>query len=462
MLSRIYLRLLAIFLWLLLSIGSYKGWVILASLKPNDQPFWESFAYEFYIASFWPYFTILVVGITLIYIIELIYNRPESLRYILFWVAGMGLAAIAIYPIGSYDIFGNVAFAHLHAHYGLNPYQTSVADINNYLSDPFLKNMWWLSHGSPYGPLWTWLSYGIYHAAAAFGFITLVFGFKFIGLLMHLMITYVIYILAEYVTTGRGAQAAIIYGMNPLAIFEIVASGHNDGPAILLLLLVLYFLIQKRYLTGLAIASIATTFKLTVVFAIPFIIWKTAKERGQLYTLLGLGLMGTLIIISYQPLWVGLDTLVGVRITTGGYISNSLPTLFYAFGYKNLIHLVHMFGLIVFSLCYIALLWRIKSGNNKNLIISIGLGFVGYYLLGAGVIHNWYYLWPLAVMSTLPCNLLTKAVIGQTILLLPSYGIFLALGEGGLSNAYTYLLACFPLITLGLLHFKKWTISKIS
>lgn len=456
-----YLRLLAIFLWLLLSIGSYNGWMILVSLKSNDLPFWKALSYESYIASCWPYFTTVIVCIILIYIIEIACHRSENLRNILFWVAAMGLAAIAIFPIGSYDIFGNIAFAHIHAHYGLNPYQSSVADINNYLSDPYLKNMWWISHGSPYGPLWTWLSYVVYHAAADFGLIPLVFSFKFIGLIMHLLITLVVYKLAEFITAGRGSQAAIIYGMNPLAIFEIVSSGHNDGPAILLLLLLIYFVIQKRYLVGMAIASMAATFKLTALIAIPFIIWKMIRDRGQLYALLGMSSLCLLIFIIYQPLWVGADTLSGLLTTTGGYNSNSLTNFIYAIGDINLVYPFRIIALIVFCFWYIYLLLNIRSESREAMIIFIGLGFLVFYLLGASVVHRWYYLWPLAVVSTIPYSPWTKVIIGQTILLLPSYALTLAFGESNFSNACTYVLTWIPLIILGMLHFKKCSLSRI-
>ena len=454
-LSRIFLRLIAISLVLLLSIGSYNGLMILSSLKSNDQPIWKALSYESYIAGCWPNFTLLVIGITLIYIFELLYHRTERLQSVLFWVAATGFTAIAIFPIGSYDIFGNIAFAHLHAHYGLNPYQFSIADINNYLSDPYLKNMWWISHGSPYGPMWTWLSYIVYHAAAGFGLIPLVFCFKFIGLIMHLLITLVVYKLAEFITAGRGSKAAIIYGMNPLAIFEIVASGHNDGPAILLLLLFIYFVIQKRYLVGMVIASLAATFKLTALIAIPFIIWKIIRDSGQLYALLCMISLCLLIFIIYQPLWVGADTLSGLLTTTGGYNSNSLPNFIYAISNINLVYPFRIIALIAFCFWYLYLLLNIRRESCEAMIISIGLGFLVFYLLGASVVHRWYYLWPLAVVSTIPSSPWTKVIIGQTMLLLPSYALTLAFGESNLSNACTYVLTWIPLIILTILHFKK-------
>lgn len=446
--SKTYLRLLAISLWILLSFYSYNFWVILKSLKPEDPPIWNISNYESYMANYLLLFTIIAVCITLVYIIELICQRPEHLGCILLWVAGMGLAAIAIFPIGSYDIFGNVAFAHLHAHYGLNPYQANVISLSDYLSDPFLKNMWWVTHGSPYGPLWTWLSFGIYHIAAGFGLIPLLFGFKIIGLLMHLLITFTIYRIAEVIAKGHGSKAAIIYGMNPLAIFELVVNAHNDGPAILLLLILLYLFLQTRYLAGLIITGIAATFKLTVSIAAPFIILKVVKDRGQLYTLLGLCLTIATVIIIYLPLWTGIDTLNGLWTTLGGYISNSLPTIPYALDYTQFIRPFSIFGLLVFCLLYLKLFLGMNSENNETLIITIGLSFMIYYLLGASVVHRWYYLWPLAIMVTLPCHPWTKVVIGQTILLLFSYILYLAFGEGEISNSCTYLLSWVPVIVL--------------
>lgn len=324
----------------------------------------------------------------------------------------------------------------------------------DYLRDPFLKNMIW-AIGSPYGPLWTWLSYGLYHIFAGFGLISFIFGFKILGLLMHLFITVVVYRLAEIIATGSGSQAAILYGMNPLAIFELVANSHNDGPAILLLLISLYLSLRTRPLSSFFIAGIAASFKLAAGLAVPCLYRIVAKERGNRYAMMGIGIVATIVASIYLPFWHGVDPFHGLRVTLGGYISNSLPSLPYVLGYKQLIKPVHLLGMLAFFLWYTWLLQRLSRENRDALILATGLGFVSYFLLGAYVVQRWYYLWPLAVLVTVPDSPWTKAILGQSVLMLLSYTFYMAFGEGKINLSCTYLLAWMPIIILGVWQYRQ-------
>lgn len=279
MFNLLFRRMLTVILWLLLSVGSLRGWKYLSALQPGDPPIWELYDCAAYLTGSWPFFSAIVAGLVAFYVLELVDHKPAHLLQTLFWVAFCGLAAIAVYPFGSYDNFGYVAYAHLHAYYGLNPHQATVGDVSNYLQDPFLKNMWWIKIGSPYGPLWTWLAYGVYRVTAGFGLIPVIFGFKVLGLFIHLIIMLAVYHLAEFIKTGSGSQAAVFYGMNPLAIFELVANSHNDGPGILLLLISLYLTLRMFRLAGFIIAGIAAAFKFTALIAVPFLSWRLIKKK---------------------------------------------------------------------------------------------------------------------------------------------------------------------------------------
>lgn len=444
-------RLLSVVLWLLLSISSLRGWKYLSALKPEDPPIWRLYDYAAYLAGSWPFFLAVMVGLVALYVLELIDHKPAHLPHTLFWVALFGLAAIAVYPFGSHDNFGYVAYTHLHAYYGFNPYQATVADVSGYLYDPFLKNMWWIKHGSPYGPLWTWLAYGLYYMLSGFGLIPLIFGFKMLGLLMHLLITVVIYRIAEVIANGRGPQAAVLYGLNPFAIFELVANAHNDGMAILLLLVSLLLVLLTRHYTGFFVAGMAVAFKLTAGLAAPYLLWKIAKEKGLWYARLCAVTVVAIIVLLYLPFRIGAGGgLIGLQTTLSGYISNSLATIPYAMGYEQLINPVRFAGILIYILCYIWLLQKSRTGKRDTLILAMGFGFLTYYFFGATVVHRWYYLWPLALMASVPNTPWTKAILAQSMLLLLSYTFVLALGEGNVSNACTYLSAWVPLLVLGI------------
>ncbi len=140
----------------------------------------------------------------------------------------------------------------------------------------------------------------------------------------------------------------------------------------------------------------------------------------------------------------------GLMTSLGGkYISISLPTLPDALGYKQMILPVRIVGWLIFSIWYAWLLRRLSHKNRNTLILATGLGIMVFLLLGTGWVHRWYYLWPLTIMITIPDNPWTKAILGQSMLLLLSYTLVLAC-SGNVSNSLTYLSACVPLLVLGI------------
>lgn len=446
-------RMLAFAIWFLFSIGSFSWWRQIAALTPEDNPIWWPAESAQFLPGSWIFFALLAVFLSVLYILELIDNKPEKLKYILFWVFILGLGAIFVYPLGAKDIFNYVSFARLHAFYGLNPHIATVSDINNYLNDPFLKNMFHITCVSPYGPLWTWLSYGIYYIVAGFGLVPFIISFKVIGLLIHLLITLIVFKVAETLAVGSGSRAAIIYGMNPLAIFELVANAHNDGPAILLLLLSLYLFLNKRTLNGLIALGVAVSFKFTAMLTVPFFILRTAKERGTYFAVLGAVLVAFTSALFYILTNVNISDVL--QTSTFGFINFSFSSLFYTLAGENIVPLARAVGLIIFFLWYYALLRKQNGENQNNLNITIGLGFFAYLLFGAFMVHRWYYLWPLALTVVTPYHPWTKAVVAQTIILLPCYTLTLAFGEVNLDKSITYTLSLVPVLVTGILQYRR-------
>jgi hypothetical protein len=437
-------RLISVFFWITLSFCSFTGWKHLAAINPVDPPIWQQYDLPSLITGGLPLFSVLVIGLAISYICIFLGHKIEGLKNVLIWSIFLGLSAIFAYPLGSPDLFGNAAYAHLHAYYGLNPYSSTLTDVNGYLSDPFLKNMVYTDLTTPYGPLWTWISYGLYEILAIFGFIPLLFGFKFIGLMMHILITFTVYHLADIIKPLRGSHAAIIYGTNPLAVFDLVVNAHNDGPAILLFTASLYFMIRGyRYIWPL-IAGLAASFKLTPLIAFPFIFWKVLHEKNKHIAVLNV--CSTLIIIAfcYYPFLKEDSIITGFKTTTYGNMANSLPLLLQGMGLPVTLYKI---SFVVFILLFAYFLLK-KSNNSRNrLLESIGAGFIIYYLLGAMVVHQWYFLWPLAILSPVHDSHWNKIIIYQTIMLFISYIFKVAFwGKTLLFGYCTYIMGWVPIL----------------
>jgi hypothetical protein len=453
-------RLFAVFLWISLSISSLKGWINLAALKPNDPPIWQLYDLPSLITGALPLFAVLVIGLAISYILILSEHKIESLKNILNFSLILGLSAIFTYPLGSPDLFGNAAYAHLHAYYGLNPYSSTLSDVSGYLSDPFLKNMVYVDLGTPYGPLWTWISYGLYKILTGFGFIPLLFGYKFIGLITHILITFTVYHIAEAVEPGSSSRAAVIYGTNPLAIFDLIVNAHNDGPAILLFIASLYFMIKGyRYIWPL-IAGLAASFKLTPIIALPFLFWKVICKKDKHIAVLNAFSTIFIIVFFYYPFFIGDNSLAGFKTTAYGNMANSLPLLLQGIGLPLILYKI---SFIIFILLYAYFLLKSSHNSWNGLLTSLGAGLILYYLLGAMVVHQWYFIWPLAILSPVHDSHWNKIIIYQTILLLISYIFKVAFWSKTLVFGYcTYLMGWIPILIIILFWYYERSIKKIS
>lgn len=445
-------RLLVAATWVLFSTGSLSWWRQISVLTPTDKPIWWPCENASFLPGSWVFFALIATVLSLLYILELIDNKKSNLRNILLWVFIFGVGAIFVYPLGAKDIFNYVSFAQLHAFYGLNPHQFTVSEVSNYLRDPFLKNMYHITCVSPYGPLWTWLSYGLYHIVAGFGLIPFIISFKIIGLLSHILITIMVFKVAETISHGSGSRAAIIYGMNPLAIFELVANAHNDGLAILLLLVSLFLVYQKSTLTGLIALGTAISFKFTALLTVPFFILRTAKEKGPFFA--SFGALVVTLISAFSYMLTNVNILDVTQTSTGGFLNISFTSLVYALGGENILDYARTFGLILFLFWYYTLLRKLSNNDMRSLNIVIGLGFIAYFLFGAVMVHRWYYLWPLAVTAVTPFHPWAKAIVVQTIILLPCYTLTLAFGEVNIDKSVTYILATLPVLVTAFLHYR--------
>jgi hypothetical protein len=445
-------RLLTFTIWVLLSVGSLSWWQKLAVLSPEDNPIWWPAENASFLPGAWMFFAVVATVLTVLYILEIIDNKPAKLKQILFWVLIFGLGALFVYPLGAKDIFNYVSSARLHVYYGLNPHLTMVSEISNHLQDPYLKNAFHIYCLSPYGPLWTWLSYGLYYIAAGFGLIPFIISFKLLGLLMHLLITAAVYKIAEFLTEGNGPHAAIIYGMNPLAIFELVGNAHNDGLPILLLLVSILLVIQKRTLNLITIAA-AISFKFTALLTVPFFVLRSARERGLLYAVFGAVTVVSISAFFYVMTDVNISDVM--QTSTGGILNFSFTSLAYALVGEDIVPFAHAVGLIIFLLWYYILFRKLGKENTETLNVTIGVGIVAYLLFGAYMVHRWYYLWPLAFTAATPYHHWSKVIVVQTIILLPCYTLTLAFGEVNIDKSVTYTLALLPVLITGLLYYRK-------
>lgn len=175
-------------------------------------------------------------------------------------------------PLLSADVFGYLDFARLGALHGLDPYTHTALAAPHDAVFPFLG---WHDVRSPYGPLWTLLSY----ALVPLGLPTGLWALKTIAVLSSLGCAALIWRCAE--ASGRSPRAAsAFYALNPLVLVFAVGGAHNEMLLELLVAAGLTLLVvgRERVAAGALVAAVAV--KASAGLALPFALLG-ARRRGS-------------------------------------------------------------------------------------------------------------------------------------------------------------------------------------
>jgi len=179
-------------------------------------------------------------------------------------------------PLISQDVFGYLAFARLGALHGLDPYTHVPAEAPTDAVFPFIG---WPFQNSPYGPMFTLLSYAISPLGLAGG----LWAFKTIAVASSLGTVALITRAA-----GRLGQsptwAAAFVGLNPVMLVLAVGGAHNDTLMLLALALALALTAgsSPRLRAGAAALAAGVGIKLTAGLALPFLVLASPSTRERM------------------------------------------------------------------------------------------------------------------------------------------------------------------------------------
>ena len=202
-------------------------------------------------------------------------------------VVGAIVALNAIFlltpPLLSADLFGYVTFGRLGALHGLDPYTHAAIAAPGDAAYPFVG---WHHSLSPYGPLFTVLTYGLVQLGVAGS----VWALKAVAFGASLGIVAIVWKLAE----ARGQdprRAAAIVGLNPIVLVYAVGGGHNDLLMLLLMVASVALVLGRREGAGAAGAVAAAGLKISAIVLLPFLVLG-ARRRGRALAGAALALAG--------------------------------------------------------------------------------------------------------------------------------------------------------------------------
>jgi hypothetical protein len=184
-------------------------------------------------------------------------------------------------PLISQDVFGYLAFARLGVLHGLDPYTHIAAEAP---TDPVFHFIGWPFLNSPYGPLFTLLSYALVPLGPAGG----LWAFKAIAVLSSLGAVALVARAASRLGQSPGWAAAFV-GLNPVVVLLAVAGAHNDTLVMLALAAALALTAGARATSsemraGAAALAAGVGIKVTAGLVLPFLVLapRRPRERVQL------------------------------------------------------------------------------------------------------------------------------------------------------------------------------------
>jgi glycosyl transferase family 87 len=242
-------------------------------------------------------FSSVLVVMLVAYFAALAAVRTLSMRTIAIAVAALHLILLLSPPMQLTDLFNYVGYSRLGALHHLNPY-THV--IRQAVFDPVFSFTSWHNLRSPYGWLFTALTYPLGFVSLPIAYWTL----KIVTVLLSLGFVLLVWDLARRL--GRDARFAVAFvALNPVFLIYEVGAFHNDFFMLMPALGAIRLVLARRPRTAGAVLMLAVAVKFTVVLILPFLLLAAQTRKRQKDVLVGCVLgavpLATLILVMFGP-----------------------------------------------------------------------------------------------------------------------------------------------------------------
>lgn len=283
---------------------------------------------------------------------------------------------------------------------GVNPYYKSVKDVieenPDAVNDEILQKMpgVWIDQTIVYGPIWPLICKIL--SGLSFGNLTLALClYKLFNLVLHLINAYLIYKI-----TNKRTVFALMYGINPLILFDGLCNVHNELLLIFLILLGLYFFIKKKNLALTVIAfALATAVKYVAILLLPFIVLYYYRKEKLLkrimYSFVWSILFIVVLVLSYCIYIRDFNFLNGIMTQQGKFINSIFTPI--AINNFNLALTVSKGFMLAFIAIYIITIMKLLFSTKEyafSYLIRNYHGLLVLFLFGTITnFESWYTLW---------------------------------------------------------------------
>lgn len=365
----------------------------------------------------WVFTTVLAV-MYVSYVVALVH--VPSMRLSARWTIGALLAAHAIFllapPMALTDIFNYINYGRMEVVHHLNPYTTyPIAEPH---SDPSYALSNWHQLLSPYGPLFTLLTFALVPlgVAASFWAIKVIISAASLGTIL------LVWKCARMLNLDP-VKAIMLVGLNPIVLVWGLGGDHNDFLMVFSIMLGFYLLLRSREHERSGVAEIgagaafvmAAALKASGGVLIPIVLAGLLRTPRRLFDVL-LGMVAAGVVVGAGSLIAfGLhipDLSTQARLVTNISIPNLLGLALGSGGETETLHnvLTATLALSVLGCCVLA--WRRRESITASGWATVAL------LVTLGWVLPWYVLWllPLAALSRSRRLRTTALVLGAYLI----------------------------------------------
>ncbi|MFC1711810.1 hypothetical protein ACFLZ1_04470 [Patescibacteria group bacterium] len=209
----------------------------------------------------------------------------------------ISLVMVFAYPAFSHDIFNYIFDARILVHYQNSPYHSHAWD---YTGDNWVRFMHWVHRPFPYGPSWL-VGSSLFYLIGLGKFSLTLFSFKGLSYLSYIGSGFFIWKINSIMNKKIAQKSLVYFLFNPVIVFELLVSGHNDGFMMLFVLLSIYLLIMNRTFPAIITFLISVGVKFTsLIYAPVLLLMQNRKIRKKTWKLL----INTLIILSLVAVYI--------------------------------------------------------------------------------------------------------------------------------------------------------------
>lgn len=222
-------------------------------------------------------FSVLMAIMTVAYFLVLWTGRTLSGRAIAVFVVAVAVVLLLGPPLQLTDLYNYLAYARLGVVHHLNPY-THV--INAEVNDPTYRLSTWHNWRSPYGTLFTAITYPVALLPLPAAYWTL----KVLTVLMSLVFLWLIARCARLLDRDP-RMPVLIVAASPIYLIYAVGEFHNDFFMLVPAMGAIALLLSGRYRWAGAALAIAVAVKLTMLLLLPFLLvaaWRRQAARRLL------------------------------------------------------------------------------------------------------------------------------------------------------------------------------------